>query len=301
MPGQANGQGLRRLLGVEWTGEFAHPTLVMGIVNITPDSFQQVGRFTDMASAVGHGMFLADEGADILDVGGESTRPGAAPVSTDEEAARVVPVVRALASACTIPISVDTRNSEVAAAALDAGARIINDVSAGRHDPRMFATAAGRDAFLCLMHGPLDPARMKWSTATEDSGETLISGINCFLRERVSAALDQGVAEKRIWVDPGFGFGKSVNGNLRILRDLKTITDLPWPVLLGVSRKSTLGAVLDSAPPEERLEATLAALALAAGSAVSILRVHDVRAAVRAVRLADAVAYAPAADQGAGA
>lgn len=293
-PATAPKPSLRSQLGLEWTGEFAHPTLVMGIVNVTPDSFQQVGRFTDLAAAVGHGLNLADEGADILDIGGESTRPGASPVSTEEEIARVVPVVKTLAGACSVPISVDTRNAEVAERALDAGARIVNDVSAGRHDPRMFAVAAERNAFLCIMHGPLDPRGMHWATATKDEPRVLMDDIVAFLRYRFDCAVAAGVSESRVWVDPGFGFGKSVAGNLRILSELSSITCLGWPVLLGVSRKSSLGAVLDGVPPEQRLDATLAAVALAVKGGAAVLRVHDVRAAVHAVRLADAVVYGPA-------
>jgi dihydropteroate synthase len=263
----------------------------MGIVNVTPDSFQRVGRCLNMAAAVGHGLSLAADGADLLDIGGESTRPGASAVSTEEEIARVVPVVRALSKATGTPISVDTRNADVAAAAIDAGARIVNDVSAGRHDQRMFATVAERGAFLCLMHGPLDLRTMGWSTATSPPADDIMDEVMRFLQERAEAAIAAGVAEDQIWLDPGFGFGKSVPDNLQTVRDLRRLTALRWPVLLGASRKSTLGAVLNGAPPEERLEATLAVLALGVLGGAAILRVHDVKAAVCAVRMADAVVY----------
>ncbi|HEY3413396.1 MAG TPA: dihydropteroate synthase [Armatimonadota bacterium] len=285
------GDRVRRSLNMPWKGEFRHPTLVMGIVNVTPDSFQSVGRHNRPMDAVEHGLSLFADGADILDVGGESSRPGAPIVPVEEELERVIPVVQGLAERSSVPISVDTRKSEVAEAAIRAGARIINDVSAGRFDAHMFRVVAESDAFICLMHGPLDTTAMQWSTAEVRRGADIAASVAGFLSARAEAAVSGGIDEDRIWVDPGFGFGKTVGDNLRLIRDLNLITCLPWPVMVGTSRKSTLGAVLNGAAPEDRLEATLATVALAIRSGAAIVRVHDVAAAVRTARTADAIVH----------
>lgn len=288
---EPTGDSVRRRLDVPWKGEFPHPTLVMGIVNVTPDSFQVVGRHSSPAAAIEHGLGLFVDGADILDVGGESSRPGAAIVPVEEELARVIPVIRGLTERSSVPISVDTRKPEVARAAIGAGARIVNDISAGRFDTRMFDVVAESGAFISLMHGPLDTKAMQWSTSEAGSGNDIAASVAAFLTARAEAAISSGVAGDRIWIDPGFGFGKSVEENLRLIRDLNRVACLPWPVLVGTSRKSTLGAVLNGAGPEDRLEATLATIALAIQFGAAIIRVHDVASAVRAARTADAVIH----------
>jgi len=284
------GDQVREALGIPWRGEFPHPTLVMGVVNVTPDSFQAEGRHEVAEAAVAHARRLVEEGADILDVGGESTRPGAEAVPPEVEMARVLPVIEALAGS-GVPVSVDTRKSGVAAAALAAGARIVNDVSAGRYDPAVFATVAGAGAFLCLMHAPLDPSEMGWSTGVNPAYADVVAEVRDALLARAGAAEAEGVDRRRIWLDPGFGFGKSVADNLALLRRLEELVATGFPLLIGTSRKSTLGRVLGDAPPEERVEATLATVALAAASGVAVVRVHDVRAAVRVARMADSVLH----------
>lgn len=263
----------------------------MGIVNVTPDSFQSVGRHTTPHAAIEHALRLYADGADVLDVGGESSRPGAPIVAVDEELARVIPVIRGIAERCSVPISVDTRKAEVAEAAIRAGARIVNDISAGRFDARMFEVAARSGVFVSLMHGPLDTEGMSWSTEASGTVLDVAESVAAFLATRAEAAIAAGISSDRVWIDPGFGFGKSVNENLRLIRELSRITCLPWPVMVGTSRKSTLGAVLNGAGPEDRLEATLATVALAIQAGAAIVRVHDVASAVRAARTADAVVF----------
>lgn len=284
------GDRVRAALGIPWRGEYPHPTLVMGVVNVTPDSFQAEGRHEGTDAAVGHARALIAQGADILDIGGESTRPGAAPAPVSVEMDRVLPVVRAL-SGEGVPLSVDTRKAAVAEAALKAGAAIVNDISAGQFDPEMLPTVARAGAVVCLMHAPLDPSCMGWSTGNNPVYTDVAREVRGFLLARAEAAVEAGIAPGRIWLDPGFGFGKSVDDNLALLRRLDLLVGAGYPVLIGTSRKSTLGRVLGGAPPEERLEATLATVAMAAASGAAIVRVHDVAAAVRVARTADAILH----------
>jgi dihydropteroate synthase len=260
----------------------------MGIVNATPDSFQAEGRCPDARAAIDHGLRLIDEGADLLDIGGESTRPGADTVSVEEEIRRVTPVVEALAGSGA-PISIDTRKAAVAQAAIEVGAVIVNDVSGGVFDPGILAAAASANAFLCLMHSPLDVGAMGWSTARNPTYANVVSEVRAFLLDRAKAAEAAGVARDRIWIDPGFGFGKSVDENLDLLRRLHAFVDTGYPVLVGTSRKSTLGKVLDDAAPEDRVIATLATVALAVAQGAAVVRVHDVAAAVEVARVSDAI------------
>lgn len=260
-------------------------TLVMGILNITPDSFSDGGQFSDADRAVAHARAMVAEGADIIDIGGESTRPGAAEVSEAEEMDRVVPVVGALASVLDVPISVDTRRASVARAAVGVGAAIVNDISAFTHDGAMAATVAELAVPACLMHMKGTPADMQSAPSYED----VVEEVREYLRDRAVAATDAGVAASDIIVDPGFGFGKTVTHNLLLVRDLARICSLGYRVLLGVSRKSTLGVVLGGAPVGQRHDATAALTAIGIANGAAIVRVHDVAALARVARAADAV------------
>ena len=259
-------------------------TLVMGIVNVTPDSFSDGGRFPDAAAAVEHGLRLAGEGADLLDVGGESTRPGALPVSAAEERARTEPVVRELAKRAGVPVSIDTTKAEVAEAALDAGAEVVNDISGLQRDPRLGPLVAARSAALVLMHLRGTPADMQQRAQYDDLlGEVLID-----LHLALGRALYAGVATSRVALDPGLGFSKTAEHNLLLLRRQRELLQLGRPLLCGPSRKSFIGK-LTGRPPDERLAGTLAACTLSAAAGASIVRVHDVRAAREALAVADAV------------
>jgi dihydropteroate synthase len=262
---------------------------VMGIVNVTPDSFFDGGRTATPDAAMAHARRLIAEGADLLDVGGESTRPGARPVAADEELARVLPVVTALRAETDLPISIDTTKSAVAAAALAAGADIVNDVSAGRLDPAMLPLAARHGAVVVLMHMQGTPATMQEAPAYDD----VVAEVAAFLAARARAAEAAGIAAERIWVDPGIGFGKRLEHNLELLAHLERLCALGYPVLVGVSRKSFLAA-LTGEPVERRLAGSLAAAVSAAARGARIVRVHDVAATRGALAVATAVAAAGA-------
>jgi dihydropteroate synthase len=256
----------------------------MGIVNVTPDSFSDGGRFLDPDRAVEHGLRLLEEGADILDIGGESTRPGAAAVPAEVETERVVPVIAALARHTSRPlVSVDTSKAEVAGAALDAGASIVNDVSAGA-DPTMLALVASRGAAVVLMHRRGTPATMQSDTAYDD----VVADVAAYLEARAAAARAAGVDAERILLDPGIGFGKDARGNLLLLRALPALARLGHGVVVGASRKSFIGT-LTGAPTGERLPGSLAALADAAGLPRLVVRAHDVAATVQFLTLLAAV------------
>jgi dihydropteroate synthase len=259
-------------------------TLVMGIINATPDSFSGDGLAGDVGAMVERGEQMAAEGADIIDVGGESTRPGSEPVDLPTEMTRVLPVIEGIRSRVRIPISIDTYKAEVARAALDAGASIVNDISGLRADPRMAGLAAARTAPVIVMHILGTPRTMQDNPQYDD----LMGEIAAYLRESVGIAERAGVRQDQVVIDPGFGFGKTVEHNLEIVRRLRELRSLGQPVLLGPSRKSTIGKVLDL-PLEERLEGTLAIIALAIANGADMVRVHDVRPAVRAARMAEAV------------
>lgn len=259
-------------------------TWLMGVVNVTPDSFSDGGLYLDPERAVARGLELAAEGADILDVGGESTRPGSRPAPEAEERARVVPVVAALRKRTAALISVDTTKAAVAEAALDAGADIINDTSAFRFDPAMAGVAARSGAGVVLMHMLGTPQTMQDAPRYDD----LLGEIGAFLAERVRVAAAAGVRAERVIVDPGIGFGKTFEDNLELLRRSEAFQALGRPLLLGFSRKAFLGRILDR-PPAERLEGTIAAAVLAVERGAHILRVHDVGPVARAVRTAEAI------------
>ncbi len=256
----------------------------MGILNVTPDSFYDGGEHTVLHAALVHARTLLAEGADLIDVGGESSRPGAQPISADEECARVVPVITALRSETDRPISIDTTKAAVATAALAAGAVIVNDISAGRFDDGMLAAVTARDAAVVLMHMQGTPATMQAAPHYDD----LVGEVVAFLEQRVAAAAAAGIDRSRIWLDPGLGFGKRREHNLALLAQLRRLTALGFPVLVGASRKRFL-AVEDADTPADRLAASLAAATLAATHGAAIVRVHDVAATRRALALADAV------------
>jgi dihydropteroate synthase len=258
--------------------------MVMGIVNVTPDSFSGdgVGGRADVAVALARRM--VEEGADLIDVGGESTRPGARPVEEAVEIARVVPAVRAIAAALPAAISVDTRKPAVAEAALRAGAHLVNDVAGLQRDPAMAAVVAAHRAAIILMHSPGEPWDVPWPARYAD----VVAEVSRYLDASLRLALDAGIGRDQIVVDPGFGFGKGAADNLEILRRLGEFRALGQPVLIGTSRKSTIGRLL-GLPVEDRLEGSLATLPLAIAEGVDIVRVHDVRPSVRVARVADAV------------
>ena len=258
--------------------------LVMGIVNVTPDSFADGGRYLDPRAAVAHGLRLAAEGADLLDVGGESTRPGAAYVEEAVELERVLPVVEALAAATDVPLSIDTRKAAVARAALAAGAAVVNDVSAGRDDPDLLGVVAEAKAPLVLMHMQGTPATMQDDPCYDD----VVGEVEAFLRERCAAAEAAGVAAEQLAVDPGIGFGKRDEHNYALLDALPRLTRLGHPVLVGTSRKGFIGRALEL-PTEERLEGTAATVVWAVERGARIVRVHDVRPMVRTVRMTEAL------------
>jgi len=256
---------------------------LMGVVNVTPDSFSDGGLYLDAEAAIAHGKALAAEGAAILDVGGESTRPGAAPVAVDEELRRVEPVVAGLAD-LGVAVSVDTSKAPVAAAALDAGATIVNDVTALRGDPEMATLVADRGAGVVLMHMAGDPRTMQVSPEYGD----VIAEVRDFLAARLAVATAAGIDESGIWLDPGIGFGKTADHNFELLRGLDRLTALGRPILVGTSRKSFIGRA-DGSETDDRLGGTIATSILAAASGASVLRVHDVREMSQALRVAGAV------------
>jgi dihydropteroate synthase len=256
---------------------------LMGVVNVTPDSFSDGGLYLNEDAAIEHGRGLAAQGAHILDVGGESTRPGAEEVSVEEERGRTEPVVRALAEAGQT-VSIDTSKVEVAEAALDAGATIVNDVTALRHDPEIAALGAERNAELVLMHMQGDPRTMQANPGYED----VVDDVKAFLVERTEAAVAAGVGEERIWLDPGIGFGKTLEHNLELLRRLGELRGLGRPLVVGTSRKSFIGKI-DGSEVDDRIGGTIASSVLAAAEGADVLRVHDVRQAAQALKVAGAI------------
>lgn len=262
---------------------------VMGIVNVTPDSFSDGGRFFDPAAALAHARRLIADGADWLDVGGESTRPGAQPVSAADEIARVAPLIRDLRAESPIRISVDTMKPEVARAAVAAGASMWNDVTALQHAPDSLATAAELGCDVVLMHMQGEPQTMQHEPRYDD----VVAEVVEFLQARAAAALAAGVARERIWLDPGIGFGKhSTRHNLPLMAHLDRIVGLGFPVLLGVSRKRFIAALDGDAPADQRLGGSLAAALAGVAAGVAAVRVHDVRETVQAARVWQAIAGA---------
>lgn len=257
-------------------------THIMGILNVTPDSFSDGGKFYDINLAFEHGQKLAEDGADFIDIGGESTRPGSEPVSAIEEIHRVVPVIEALVKNVSVPISIDTYKSDVAEAALQAGAVIVNDISAMTLDPKMNSVVAKHRASVVLMHIKGAPKIMQENPTYED----VTKDVKKFLQERLLSAREMGI--EQIILDPGIGFGKKFEHNIQLFRELKSFASLGYPILVGPSRKSFLGAILNL-PPSERLEGTAAAVTASILNGANIIRVHDVKEMKRVAMVSDAL------------
>jgi len=263
---------------------FPRPALVMGIVNVTPDSFSDGGHFFDADAAVEHGLKLIEQGADLLDVGGESTRPNAAPVSEAEELRRVLPVIRQLAARVNVPVSIDTTKPGVARAALQAGASIVNDVAANRADDAMWRVVAEAHAGYVCLHMQGTPLTMQVSPVYAD----VVREVGDFFSDRLARMSGCGLSAEQIILDAGIGFGKTLEHNLQLLGALGSFQKLGRPLLLGASRKSFIGQLLGAAPAA-RLPASLACASLAVAAGVQIIRTHDVAETVQAVRVTEAV------------
>ncbi len=271
--------------GFQW--DCTERTRVMGVLNVTPDSFYDGGRYWDPYTAVRHGQRLADEGADIIDVGGESTRPGAEPVDLEEELRRVIPVIERLKDRIEQPVSIDTRKAEVARRAMRAGARMVNDVSGLTADPEMVEAVASARVPVVIMHAAGTPADMQRNPGYRDTVGEIVD----WLGARIEHAVEHGVRRSRIIIDPGIGFGKRISDNLLLIRSLASFQTLKRPILIGPSRKSFIGRVLD-VEKDDRMEGTAAAVALSVANGAGIVRVHDVREMGRVVRMADAICRA---------
>jgi len=259
-------------------------TWIMGILNVTPDSFSDGGLYLDKNKAVKRGLELAEEGADIIDIGGESTRPGSNSISTEEELKRIIPVLSDLREKTDALISVDTTKSEVARAALDHGADIINDISALRFDPQMPPLAVNRDVPVVLMHMKGTPKTMQANPSYED----LLAEVKSFFKERLETAKTLGIKREKIIIDPGIGFGKGHNDNLLLIKNLRALEEFERPIMIGISRKSFIGKILNL-PVLERIDGTIASAVISIIHGAHILRVHDVAPIKRAVLVAEAI------------
>jgi len=264
--------------------DFSSGSIVMGVLNVTPDSFSDGGQFFDVGRAVEHGLQMAVDGAAIIDVGGESTRPGAAPVSPEQQIERVVPVIKQLAEKVDVPISVDTYNFEVAKAALNAGAAMINDITA-LSDSSLAGLAAKQQVPVVLMHMQGTPRTMQ----VEPKYDDVVSEVRRFLLSRAKRAGEAGIAQDRIFIDPGIGFGKTLEHNLLLLRNIDSFVATGYRVLVGTSRKSFIGQITGKEKPADRIFGTAASVALCAVAGVSIVRVHDVAEMVDVVKVANAI------------
>jgi len=274
---------------VRWTVrdfvfKFPRPMVVMGVVNTTPDSFSDGGHFLDTDMATEHGLRLADEGAEIIDIGGESTRPGSEPVSATEELRRVVPVIERLAKRCGVVISIDTQKPAVARAALDAGASIVNDIAANRESPEMWQVVAEAKAGYICMHMQGTPQTMQ----AEPHYDDVLREVGDFFSERLARLAEQGVSGEQVALDPGIGFGKELKHNIKLLSGIHELIMSGRPLLIGASRKSFIGKLLGT-PSNERLPASLACAACAAAKGAHVVRVHDVAETVQAVRMTEAL------------
>jgi dihydropteroate synthase len=267
-----------------WRLDFSAGCVAMGVLNVTPDSFSDGGEFFDTEKAIEHGLKMAAEGAAIIDVGGESTRPGSASVSAEEQIKRVVPVIEALAKKVNVPISIDTHNYEVAEAALDAGAAMINGITA-LSDGRMGELAAEQGVPVVLMHIQGTPAIMQ----VEPKYKNVVAEVLAFLLERAKQAEKFGIPKQRIFIDPGIGFGKTTEHNLLLLKNIDRFVDSGYRVCIGTSRKSFIGKITGKENPAERIFGTAATVALCAAAGVSIVRVHDVAEMVDVVRVTNAI------------
>jgi dihydropteroate synthase len=265
--------------------DFSKKTYVMGILNVTPDSFSDGGLYLNAESAIKRALRMVNDGADIIDIGGESTRPGSDPVTIDEELTRTIPVIETLAQKIRVPISIDTYKAEVAKKALEAGASMVNDISGLRFDPAMKKVVSAYQVPVVIMHIRGNPKDMQKNPVYA----SLIPEIIEFLKESISIAADAGISQETIIIDPGIGFGKTFAHNLEIIHNLHMFSKLGRPLLVGLSRKAFIGKILGDASPEERLEGTAAAAAISIFNGANIIRVHDVKEMVKVARVADAI------------
>jgi dihydropteroate synthase len=272
---------------LEWPGgrlDFSSGCLIMGVLNVTPDSFSDGGQFFEPDKAIEHGLKMVADGAAIIDIGGESTRPGSAPVSTKEQMERVVPVIKALCKKVNVPISIDTQNFEVAKAALDAGATMINDITA-LSDERIGRLAVEQQVPVILMHMQGTPKTMQ----IEPRYDGVVGEVRQFLLDRATQAEDFGIPKERIFIDPGFGFGKTLEHNILLLRNISKFVNTGYRVLAGTSRKSFIGKLTGKENPAERIFGTAATVTLCAAAGVSIVRVHDVAEMADVVKIVHAI------------
>lgn len=265
--------------------DIPHRTYIMGILNITPDSFSDGGLYLEKSIAIKRAKQMVEDGADIIDIGGESTRPGAEPVSLAEELNRTIPVIESLAKEIKVPISIDTYKSVVAERAINAGASIVNDISGLRFDPKMAEVVAKYQVPVILMHIKGTPRNMQ----KEPFYENVIVEIKQYLEDSIKIALNSGIDKDKIIIDPGIGFGKTFEHNLEIINKLSEFSTLGKPILIGPSRKAFIGKILNDAPPQERIEGTAAAVAISIINGANIIRVHDVKQMVKVAKVADAI------------
>lgn len=273
--------------GVTTPGGQSREPIVMGIINVTLDSFSDGGAFVDPRRSAAHAVRLVREGASIIDVGGESARPGAKPISVEEELRRVMPALERIAPACpSTVVSIDTTKADVAERALAVGATMVNDITAMRHDPRMAEVVASAGATVCLMHMSGTPATMQDEPRYED----VVSDVRAFLEERIELAVERGISPERIYIDPGIGFGKTVDHNLRLIAGIDRLAELGFPVVIGASRKSFLGRLLgDTTAKRGPLSAAIAVATMAYQRGARVFRVHDVREHAQALHAAACV------------
>jgi dihydropteroate synthase len=274
-----------RLSWANYSLDFSRKTCLMGILNVTPDSFSDSGLYFDTSGAIKRACQMAEEGADIIDIGGESTRPGSEPLAIEEELRRTIPVIRALSKEISVPLSIDTYKSGVAKRALDAGASIINDISGLRFDAGMARVVSEYKVPVVIMHMKGSPKDMQKNPVYE----ALMPEIMDSLRQSILLAVEAGVSEDKIIIDPGIGFGKTFEHNLEIIHNLSGLTLLEKPVLVGPSRKAFIGKALGNVPPDERLEGTAAAVAISILNGADIVRVHDVKEMAKVAKVADAI------------
>ncbi|MEW6162819.1 MAG: dihydropteroate synthase [Nitrospirota bacterium] len=274
-----------KLTWANFSFDFSKKTYIMGVLNVTPDSFSDGGLYLDKSSAIERAYRMVDEGADIIDIGGESTRPGSEPVSIEEELRRTIPVIETLAKEIKIPMSIDTYKSEVARVALNAGASMVNDISGLRFDPKMSEVVSEYKVPVVIMHIKGTPQNMQQNPVYE----ALIPEIMDYLRMGITIATRSGISEDKIIIDPGIGFGKTSDHNLEIINNLREFTFLEKPILIGPSRKAFIGKILGDVPATERLEGTAAAVAICIMNGANIVRVHDVKEMVKVAKVADAV------------
>ncbi len=265
--------------------DFLRKTYIMGVLNVTPDSFSDGGLYFDRDKAIERGLSLAKDGADIIDIGGESSRPGSNPVSIDEEIKRTAPVISVLSKVLDIPISIDTYKSEVAQEALNAGASMVNDISGTRFDSKMAAVVRKFDVPVIIMHIKGTPSNMQITPVYQ----ALIPEILEYLREGINICREHGIPDERIIIDPGIGFGKTFEHNLEIINNLKEFSLLGKPIAIGVSRKAFIGKILGDVPTSQRLEGTASAVAISVYNGANIVRVHDVAEMSKVVKVADAI------------